>query len=145
MVLILILILTLIVNSYCNHRKSGRFQNGWIWFFFFKWFICIPKKAKIQLFYSYGSVYQVIKTSVRLLTLQTIKTCQTLPNVPIYPMTVFIRRQSAYFEFWFEMRILNYAVYTRETEFEILHSSGRRMSGYPANQTCMELAFPVLL
>ena len=43
------------------------------------------------------------------------------------------------------VRILNYAVYTRETEFGSLHSSGRRMSGYPANQTCMELAFPVLL
>ena len=36
-------------------------------------------------------------------------------------------------------------MYTWETEFGILHSSGRRMSGYPANQTCMELVFPVLL
>ena len=36
------------------------------------------------------------------------------------------------------------SVHTRG-RFGILHSSGRRMSGYPANQTCTELAFPVLL
>ena len=43
----------------------------------------------------------------------------------------------------FELRSVH--LYTRETKFWILHSSGRRMSGYPTNQTCTELAFPVLL
>ena len=43
----------------------------------------------------------------------------------------------------FELR----SVHTRDWiwDFAILHSSGGRMSGYPANQTCTELAFPVLL
>ena len=37
---------------------------------------------------------------------------------------------------------------TRETEFAVYHSSAEDawlMSGYPVNQTCTELAFPVLL
>ena len=41
----------------------------------------------------------------------------------------------------FELR----SVHTRDRIWDLAFQSGRRMAGYPANQTCMELTFPVLL
>ena len=44
-----------------------------------------------------------------------------------------------------QLRNLNYAVHTRETEFAVYSIPEReKMSGYPANQTFTLLAFPVL-
>ena len=37
------------------------------------------------------------------------------------------------------------SVHTRDRIWDLAFRSGRRMSGYPANQTCTELAFPLLL
>ena len=41
----------------------------------------------------------------------------------------------------FELR----SVHTRDRIWDLAFQSGRRMSGYPANHTCTELAFPVFL
>ena len=59
--------------------------------------------------------------------------------------------RNAHFELWsvhtreviaiFELR----SVHTRDQIWDLAFQSGRRMSRYPANQTCTELTFPVLL